>query len=280
MVHKRTTPNGTEITFQDGLPDPETGKAKRRTYWLGTVEPANVVPSITTVLGVMEKEGMHFAIEKLAVEGAIELATSTGLPTDLPDAMEAMKSRGLTFRSQWSKKADKGTDIHDYFERLLADPTTDVPSDCEAFAQAIRNWRDLYKPEPIQAETMVCSTAHKFAGRFDLLATVPQLEADVRLELKSMSVLPRHKVTGEVYPPYTEHLWQLAGQETAAVESGDPPSQLQAVLRVDEQGEFDFYTTQVEPRGFLAALSLWRALRGIPEPGDLPVQTTLEEAAA
>lgn len=278
MLHERTTPNGTTIYFEDGLPDPETGKSKRRTYWLGEKSTDTKVPSITTVLGVMEKDGLHYAIEKLAVSAAIELAKDGGLPLDLDEALGIIKGRELSFQQQWRAKASKGTDIHDYFERLLVEGEGGIPTECEAFAQAILAWREVYAPQVLQSEVMVCSTRHRVAGRFDCLATIPQLEADVRIELKSMALISR-RPSGEVYPPYTEHLWQLAGQEMCALESGDPPSQLQAVLRVDEEGAYDFHVTQVEPRGFIAALRLWRALRGIPEPGDRPAQTTLEEAA-
>lgn len=277
MLHERTTPTGRLIRFEDGLPDPRTGQKKRRTYWLGEQRPENVVPSITTVLGVMEKEGMHYAIEKLTMGAAVQLARNGGLPLDEVEALGLMKGQGLSFRQQWNAKADRGTATHDWLSKLLAEPDAPIPLHCEAFAQGIEEWRFQYGPVAVQSEVMVCSTEHGFAGRFDLLAKLPTVGANVRVELKTTESLPRHKKTGEVLPPYRENLWQLAAQELAAVESGDPPSECQAVLRVDEQGEWDFHVTQTEPRGFLACLRLWRALRGIPEPNER--QMTLEEAA-
>lgn len=274
MLHERTTPTGQLIQFEDGLPD-DLGKKKRRTYWLGEQAKENIRPSITTVLGVMEKEGIHWAIEKLAYRGAVTLAKDGGLPLDADEALGKAKARGLNFQQQWNAKADKGTATHDWLSKLMADPDTPVPEHCEPFAQGIEQWRFEYGPQAIQSEVMVASPTHGFAGRFDLLATLPTLGAAARIELKTTSELPRHKKTGEVLPPYTENLWQLAAQELAAVESGDPPSEIQAVLRVDEQGEWDFHVTQTEPRGFLAALSLYRALRNIPEPQD---QLRLEAA--
>lgn len=276
-LHERLTPAGQLIWFEDGHEDPATGKSKRRTYWLGEREPVNVVPSITTALNVIDNEGLHVAIEKLAYEGAVTLATSTGLPSSPTEALDAAKEHGLSFRQVWGRKANKGTDTHAWLEKLLVNPDAEYPDECEPFAIGIRRWWDLHRPQPIQSEVMVCSPTRRFAGRFDLLAHIPQLDADVRIELKTTGELKRRK-SGELYPPYPEHLAQLAAQELAAVESGDPPSELQAVLRVDEQGDFDFYVTQTDPRLFLAALAVWRALRGVPEPEDLPVQTSLEAA--
>lgn len=272
MLHERTTPAGQRVIFEDGL------DGRRRTYWLGEQATENKIPSITTVLGVMEKEGLHFAIEKLTVDAAVQMARNGGLPLEVGEALGQMKGQGLSFRQQWNAKADKGTATHDWLSKLMADPDTPVPEDCEPFAQGIEQWRFKYGPVAVQSEVMVASPTHRFAGRFDLLADLPTLGSVARIELKTTGSLPRHKKTGEVLPPYTENLWQLAAQELAAVESGDPPSEVQAVLRVDEQGEWDFHVTTVEPRGFLAALSLWRALRNIPEPGG-ETQETLEVAA-
>jgi hypothetical protein len=269
MLHTRTTPNGTLILHEDGLPD-EHGNSKRRTYWLEEQTTEAKVPSITTVLGVMEKEGLHYAIEKLTLGAAIELAKDGGLPLDFEEALFSLKARSLTFRAQWNAKADKGTQTHDWLVELMADPSVPDPPGCEPFAKGIREWLEQYKPEAIQSEVMVCSTRHRFAGRFDLLAYLRALPLSLswplgcrcRTELKTMSELPRFK-DGQVKPPYPEALLQLGGQELAARESGDPPSECQAVLRVDEQGDWDFFITVVNPEDYLAPLALYRTLRGL-----------------
>ena len=233
--HLTTTPSGLEILFEDGLPDPETGKSKRRTY---TVAGEKLV-SVTTVLGVIAKDGLQWGAERLTMEAAIALAKD-GVPLedfDVEQALSAAEDSELRFRQIWDKAADLGTEMHE------------LP---------LETW--LPEFEVIQNEVMVASKHHGFAGRFDYFGRYQG--QTVRLDLKTTKKIERYK-DGRAKLPYKEHLAQLGGYEIAAAECGYPTADLSGVLRVTHDGEQDLYLTRPRERLFAAALQLYKALREV-----------------
>lgn len=270
--HTTVTPSGFQIVFEDGLADPETGTSKRRAYMVN----GETLPSVTTVLGVMEKAGLKFAAEKLTVAACLELARTGELPESVMGTLSRMKSRGLRFYQIWDSKKDRGTLAHEDLVALAAGdplkPLESYPVSSRKVLQGVADWFATERPEVLASEVMVASLAYGFAGRFDLLARLPRRDVVARVDLKSTEELPRKK-SGDAKPPYGENLAQLALYEVAAVESGYAASDVQAVLRVDASGAWDFHVTETDPRVGLAAVELYRALRGLPEIGCLSATT-------
>ena len=228
-----TTPSGIEIVFEDGLPD-EDGKRKRRSY---TVD-GEQLTSVTTVLGVIAKDGLQWAAEKLTVEALVELA-GHGLPIDkltTEQVLAAAEGENLRFRQVWNDAAELGTAMHE------------LP---------LETW--LPEFEVIQNEVMVASKHHGFAGRFDYFGRYRG--ATVRLDLKTTTKIERYKRTGLAKAPYKEHIAQLGGYEIAAAECGYPTADLSGVLRVTHDGDVDLYLTRPRERLFIAALELYKATR-------------------
>lgn len=234
-----TTPSGIEIVFEDGLPD-EDGKRKRRSY---TVD-GDKLTSVTTVLGVIAKDGLQWAAEKVTAESIVELAEH-GLPIDrlTPEqVLAAMEAENLRFRQVWNDAADLGTAMHE------------LP---------LETW--LPEAEVLQNEVMVASKHHGFAGRFDYLVRYHGVV--VRLDLKTTKEIERYKKDGPHYkkgdakPPYKEHVAQLGGYEIAAAECGYPTADLSGVLRVTHDGDVDLFLTRPRERLFIAALELYKATR-------------------
>lgn len=264
-LHETITPSGIRITFEDGEPDSETGKSKRRCYLVN----GDKLPSVTTILGCLDKPGLTYGAEKVTIAGAIALAREGELPTTVEAALSRMKSRDLRFWQVWRAKADRGTVTHDDLVRLATgqEPTAleDLRPDQRAFAQAIAGWYADERPVFDEQEVMVASAEHGFAGRHDLFGVIPRIHptAKVLLDLKTTEKLPRDK-HGNVKPPYPEHLFQLGGYELGRRECGYEPSDYQAVLRVDASGEADLFPTVVDPTAFVAVLGAYRALKGVP----------------
>lgn len=270
MIHEITTPSGIVITFEDGEPDPETGKSKRRTYLCD----GEKFDSVTTVLGCLDKPGLKYAAEKLAVAGAIELARNGGLPQNVDGALSRMKSEGLRFWQIWGAKALRGTVSHEDLVALtmgheIADVDT-YPVDQQAFIRGVSGWVADERPEIEEAEVMVASTELRVAGRHDLFGRLPRRHSSAKflLDLKTTESLPRDKA-GNVKPPYPEHLLQLGAYERLRRDSGYEPSDYQGVLRVDASGEYDLFITVADPDAFVAVLGAYRALKGVPTKPDL-----------
>lgn len=265
MIHETKTPSGLTITFEDGEPD-ENGKSKRRCY---LVDGEKLV-SVTTVLGCLEKPGLMYASEKLAIAGAIELAAEGELPTTVDGALSRLKSRDLRFFQQWGRKATRGTVAHEDLVRLAVgeeEPRdlSEFTPDQRGFIRGVSAWYADERPQIDETEVMVASPKFGFAGRHDLFGRLPQRHPTAKflLDLKTVELLPRFK-DKTVRPPYPENLLQLAGYELARRESGYEPSDFQGVLRVDSTGAYDFFCTVVEIDWFLAVLSAYRAVKGLP----------------
>lgn len=259
--HLTTTPSGIEILFEDGEPD-ENGKRKRRQYLVN----GEKLPSVTSVLRILDKPGLRFAAEKLGVEGAIALAREGALPQYMPAAMAAMKARGLCHWQVWEGKSKRGQLSHEDLVALLAgkepaDIDTVLPEE-RGFLRGVAAFVADYRPELIDHETMVASVEHGFAGRYDVHLRIAQLEGTGRVDLKTTEELPRYK-DGTVKPPYPENLLQLGAYELGARESGFGVSDWQAVLRVEASGEYDFTVSWCDWEPFLAVLGAYRALKGL-----------------
>lgn len=234
--HLTTTPSGIEIVFEDGLPD-ENGKKKRRRY---TVDGAQY-PSVTTVLGVMAKDGLQWAAEKLTVEAMLELARN-GVDLeqlDVDKALAVAQQLEIRFDQVWKGKAEIGTAMHE------------LP---------LSTWLPHF--EVLQNEEMVASKHHGFAGRFDYFGQYKGRL--VRLDIKTTETIDRYK-DGRAKLPYKEHLAQLGGYEIAAAECGYPTADLSGVLRVTRDGsDTDLYLCRPRERLFMAALDLYKAQREHP----------------
>jgi hypothetical protein len=102
----------------------------------------------------------------------------------------------------------------------------------------------------LDAERMIGSMHHGFAGRFDLLCLfpdgidLPHCKADPgtvgRLDLKTKTEWKRDK-KGIPYPPWPENYAQLELYELAAQECGYQTSDFRAVLNVGPEGEWELY---------------------------------------
>lgn len=261
--HLTTTPSGIAIRFEDGEPGPD-GKSRKRCYWVNGEQ----LPSVTTVLGKIDKPGLKFWGEKIGVAGAIALAKEGKLPMSVPAALSAMQARELRIFQTSEKAADRGTLAH---EDLLAVTTGaklidigDVSPDQRGFLRGVAAFVSQHRPEAVDAETMVASLEHGFSGRYDLRARLRGIDGVGLIDLKTTEELSRYK-NGAIRPPYDEHLLQVEGYDIASIESGYGESDYRAVVRVDSKGDWDLTISWAEHEDFLAALRLYKRLRGLSE---------------
>lgn len=261
--HETVTPSGISIRFEDGEPGPD-GKSRKRCYWVNGEQ----LPSVTTVIGILDKPGLIHWGEKIGVQGALALAKEGKLPTTVPAALNAMTARELRTFQTSKKAAGRGTLAH---EDLLAVATGaklidigSVPSDQRGFLRGVAAFVSEHRPEAIDAETMVASVEHGFSGRYDLRAKLRGIDGVGLLDLKTTEELSRYK-NGAVRPPYDENLLQIEGYDIASIESGYGESDYRAIVRVDSKGDWDLTISWAQHEDFLATLKLYRRLRGLSE---------------
>lgn len=277
MVHETLTPSGIAIEFEDGKPDPATGKTRRRSYLVN----GERLPSVTTILSILDKPGLVWWSERLTAEGCIELARDGELPTDVEGALGGLARRQLRHFQIKDQKAERGTLSHGDLVHLAAGralpPLDAYPEDQRGFVRGLAAFLADYRPEIERSELMVASPDHGFAGRLDLharLGTAVQPNGMSppgglgQIDLKTHDRLPRTKPSkadpqGRVKTPYPEHLIQIGLYEVASRECGYAPTDWQGVVRVDAKGNYDFTVSWLEPESALAVLPAYNLLRSV-----------------
>ena len=127
------------------------------------------VPGVTTILGVLDKP----AIPKWAATQVAEWVT------DNPDALEGMRSMGRNpmiyalKEIPWSKRdtaAAKGTEVHDFAERIMKGEEVEVPVATAGYVEAALQFMEDYDLQPVLVEAAVGDREHRYAGKLDLIA--------------------------------------------------------------------------------------------------------------
>lgn len=211
------------------------------------------VPSVTQILGVLDKPALVWWGMRVGVEGACQLQAAQSLPENPEEAVKALTARKLTVNHVKTRAATRGTSLHDALEAYMRDGTVPMPAgfpeEDRGYVRALAKAMLDLNPVPLAMEVVVGSAAHGFGGRYDLLCELDGMK--VRLDLK----------TGKrVYE--TAHL-QLAAYELAALEMGESRSDYQAILRLGEDGSFEFVVCRADPAEFLAVKAAFDAVTGL-----------------
>lgn len=226
------------------------------------------VPSVTQVLGVLDKPALKWWSMKTGIEAVVELSRrygwgEDGLPKNFTDpgrVMEWVKREKLTINSVSRSAADRGVAVHKALERLMEGEVPDpreFPKEDRGYVAALNGWYTDTEPELLAKEVLVGSRVHGFAGRFDLHAQLNGRTA--RLDLK----------TGKgIYP---EHHLQIEAYELAAVECGYDASDVRLILRLGSGGAYEVQESYAKPEQFLSVLAAFRVVEECKAP---------EEAAA
>lgn len=187
-------------------------------------------PNVTTILGVVDKSA---ALMAWAVRETRE---------------------GRDYKATRDTAATRGTSVHDALEILARDNTPPLldqfPDEDRGYVQALAKWWIDHRPSPIWVEQLVASTEHRYAGKLDLIC-----------EIQGVPHLVDLKTSKRVYE--THHL-QLAGYELAYTECGyEPLPTVCAVLRVGDDGEYEFVHSRADAQDWLAVCGLYEALKKV-----------------
>jgi hypothetical protein len=282
------TPSGIEIKY---IPKP-------RGYFIRSQEDESgewqEVPSVSTVLDLLEKGGLSWWGQRIGVQGVLQLFNTGAIfPVQLPghdrpilavpgqdsaivagpeQLVEQLDMFKLTVNDVRDSAGDRGTSVHDAFELwakegLRPDPKV-FPEEERGYVNAlIKFLDDVPSLEPEGFEVMVASLEHGFAGRYDFRGKT-NLEHKVchRVVPKSrneyFSVLPPGRFLFDLKTSkdvYLDQSRQLEGYEIAGVESGYEPTDRRAILNVQADGLYQLSPSFGEADDFLVVLDLWRS---------------------
>lgn len=167
----------------------------------------NEVPSVTTILNALPKNLSQWAADA-AANTAVERWDELGqLP--LTKRLDVIR---YAHRDVVNAAALRGTEIHDYGDKLVRGETVEIPQEYLGAAQAWARHIDLWQIEPIATEAAVANLTHGFAGRGDLWGTVGARDgARAYIDLKTGKNL------------YESVVLQCAGYDGAEVWQPDGP---------------------------------------------------------
>lgn len=264
------TPSGIEIRY---FAEDKDAKVKRH-YEIRGYDPDGYdgepdigwieVPSVSTVVKVLDKPALPWWGMKVGIEGVITLFNQGqmggavhddqivmatwpewGTPevAGLDNTVELLKRHGLTTNQVVKLAGDRGQSAHDALEAwakhgTLPDPDIFV-EDEQPYVRGLREFLIAVDAEPVDSEVMVASVEHGYAGRYDLRIRVPKTttvafhrtpkKGPQYAELQPGEYLVDLKTSKDVYPEQCE---QLEAYEHASVECGYEPTAARGVIKV------------------------------------------------
>lgn len=213
------------------------------------------VPSVTTIIGILDKPALPHWAAKLTVEGVWRLVKRKGYK--LPDSPEKLKQdlahAGLAHTSATDDSIVRGRAVHkaleDWITRRKVPTPADYPRAHRGYMRGLCAFLVAWEPKFQDAETLVASAKHGFAGTRDTIGLVEHEEhGRVLLDLKT---------SARVYPK--SHFPQLAAYEMAAVECGEQPTDKQGIVRVGGDGSFEVVWSCATAEDFLCILEVYKS---------------------
>jgi hypothetical protein len=246
------------------------------------------VPSVTTILGVLSKDALPWWGMKVGVNGVLGLIERGVIPPDLSDltpedfyrsrqdAEDQDLPRGLltehklTTNDVLDEAGDRGTSVHSALEDWtlmgeIPDPEM-FPEEERGYVAGLVTFLKDVKLTPIASEIMVGSVEHEYAGRFDLIAELPEQEAIVRASPKRSrrAIIPGGRYMLDLKTSkgiYDTHHLQLSGYEGALRECGYEGTEHRAVVRPSPDGRYEIHLSPACYPEWLAVVRCHRAMQ-------------------
>lgn len=251
-----TTPSGVQIVYYDKSHRYKigrtTGVVEKYKDAVPVKEELRWVPSVSTILDKALSKNLTGWAERLTTSGITQLGQLKGwdyLARLGPDAILAeLHAAGLRYYQNRDAAAARGTNVHKAFELLSEGKVPnlkDWPLEQRGYIQAIARWWSEFNPDVIASELMVASWDYQYAGRMDLLA---RLAGEVVvIDLKTSRAIRE------------SHHYQTAGYRLAARESGHGPCMFGWILRVADDGTFEFVCSHATTRQWKALVASYQS---------------------
>lgn len=238
-----------------------------RVYW--SERGRTDLPSITNVIGALDKPFLPRWAAKLSAEYAVENLSMLAevAKSDPKGAAKLIKSAPWESRDRAS---ERGNGVHDYLEAALkGEPLPELTGDAAKHKGGIDAFLAEHEPEARFVEVTVFSERYGYAGTFDFILFFPHLGRDERGQLCIRYGGPGMLILGDLKTSkaiYASTSLQLAANRFAdRMELGDggthPVPEVAAcvVLRTHTRG-YELREVRAEHRDFVAfraALNAW-----------------------
>jgi hypothetical protein len=217
-----------------------------------------VMPSISTVLGCLEKRALYGWHEDMGARGALAAVRMGELDPEIhadDEAVEIVRALKLGAEAAKLKAAKRGLDIHDALEhwgRTGQWPgDRDMDLEHRPFLPGLARALLVLDPEPIAVEQITCSPTHGIAGRFDLLARVDGQITMIDLKTNKWGV-----GFAEAHP-------QVAAYAGCEQEIGGVEIERMLVLGIGPDGAFRCDEGCAAFEDFLAVMGAYRSMQRV-----------------
>jgi len=255
---------GSEFQEYDGF-TVEYRDASHR-YWIHQDGERKPVPSVTSVLKVLDKPALLEWAQRTSMEGALILERLGELAGVAPkDAWQVVRARGMDSEAKRDKRATSGTAIHAALERYVTDgeipDLLDYGEEDRGYVQALAKFLISGRPEVASSERIVAHPTFGYAGRIDFTGTVDltNLIPDpfVAGRWSSLVDLKTNRL-GKVYP---EAHVQTAGYRLCLYHCGSSPPPWTLIVGLGGNGEFTVVPCKAQGSDFLAVLDCYKAMQ-------------------
>lgn len=194
-------------------------------------------------------------VEKLTLEGVTRGFAGRTIPKDPHALRTLLDQRGLRWEQIREEAGTSGTNVHEKVMHALAFGESipnldDVPEADRKKAQAGLKWWSFREPEVLQAEQVICSLEHGFAGTFDLRCRIKD-------PLRQGIGIVDYKTGGFIS---NKAMVQPAGYDLGCLHSGlaDEPADWYMVVQLCDDGSFREIWSPATHEDFLDALKIYR----------------------
>jgi hypothetical protein len=174
-----------------------------RTTTLRDARKLNLLPSVTTIIGILDKPQLTKWKMREAAKAAIAIPGPQG-----EEPLERFADRAIEHAmSQVGEAADLGTKIHNAIENLMRGSAEEPSEQMQPFVKPVLEWMRSVGVKVTHSEIVLVNAVHGFAGRVDALFTwgdpgAPNMGI---LDYKTTKTKPEQKVEA-----YDEHTLQMA----------------------------------------------------------------------
>ncbi|HUR18860.1 MAG TPA: PD-(D/E)XK nuclease family protein [Acidimicrobiales bacterium] len=215
------------------------------------------LPSVTTVLGIINKPGLSWGAAKETALFAVHH----------PEEWQHLSPEDAVSRlyrhhkGVWTDKGARGTEIHTIAQQWTNGEAVDVPVEYTPYVDALEAFYNDHRPTWIAVERTVIDRRRGYGGTFDAIAQIGD-----RLLLIDLK-------TGKRYP--AEVVLQLAAyrfaeamaiyDEAGALVNTEPMPEVDgaAVVYLHDDGTYEMLELPADEKAmvaFMAALELWKSM--------------------
>lgn len=233
----------------------------RKGYRHYAIDALGIVPSVSTIAGVIDKSGPLMAYAaRCTREGVVAMiAQGESIPDDQRLLDRKLRGLGLHHDQRTGDSQDRGVAIHAMAEDWINEGRVPSPRKVRpawrGWAKALALFLVECEPEFEASEVTVGSAVHGFAGRFDAIARSTEKG---KLDRPGRGLID-FKTSKGIYP--TSQFVQLEGYGVGCEECGFGAMDWRAIVRLGDDGSYEVGYSTATADDFLSYLDTYRRVQ-------------------